>query len=306
MTSNSTIAPSGSARVRVTRAGHRYGYYWGTGTGRDSKTRALTRTPAIPVPSINAILPVCTLQPAPPPSTQTSCRQRISSRLTASQTTRLAHPASCRPDTELAPATTSLPTPSHSAVLAVSPTPRSTTPTTSLCSTLTDATSKHHPAPTRHADSPASSVHAQTTPANAGVAQMHTEDTRTKREGKDEEREEEGMILSVSRRPDSAPIFCNEDATPDTSHSRATTPPSPISTCSPSTSIVCDTTCHDISVYFDASVIRAVPPLLLLVPSTYVRVTSAFADVCWTYVLSTGGDTYCDTGYKTYSWRYSF
>ncbi|KAG1797352.1 uncharacterized protein HD556DRAFT_1440910 [Suillus plorans] len=35
-----------------------------------------------------------------------------------------------------------------------------------------------------------------------------------------------------------------------------------------------------------------VPPLLLLVPSTYVRVTSAFTDVCWTYVLSTGGDTY--------------
>ncbi|KAG1793162.1 uncharacterized protein HD556DRAFT_1443914 [Suillus plorans] len=97
------------------------------------------------------------------------------------------------------------------------------------------------PTPTRHTDSPASSVHAQTTPANAGVARMHTEDTRTKREGKEEEREEEGMILSVSRRPDSAPIFCNEDATPDTSHSRATTPPSPISTRSPSTLIVCDT-----------------------------------------------------------------
>ncbi|KAG1798822.1 uncharacterized protein HD556DRAFT_1459795 [Suillus plorans] len=37
-----------------------------------------------------------------------------------------------------------------------------------------------------------------------------------------------------------------------------------------------------------------VPPLL--VPSTYVRVTSAFADVCWTYVLSTGGDTYGTRG----------
>ncbi|KAG1794250.1 uncharacterized protein HD556DRAFT_1443200 [Suillus plorans] len=49
----------GSARVRVTRAGHGYGYYWGTGTGWDSKTRALTP---------DAILPACTLQPAPPPT----------------------------------------------------------------------------------------------------------------------------------------------------------------------------------------------------------------------------------------------
>ncbi|KAG2150339.1 uncharacterized protein EDB93DRAFT_1249908 [Suillus bovinus] len=53
--------------------------------------------------------------------------------------------------------------------------------------TLTDATSKHHPAPMQHADSPASSVHAQTTPAFAGVAQTHTEDTRMKREGQEEE-----------------------------------------------------------------------------------------------------------------------
>ncbi|KAG2132721.1 uncharacterized protein EDB93DRAFT_1255134 [Suillus bovinus] len=161
-----------------------------------------------------------------------------------------------------APATTSLPTPSHSAVLTMSFTPRSTTPTTSLCSTLMDATSKHHPAPTRHADSPASSIHAQTTPAFAGVVQTHTEDTRTKREGKEEEQEEEGRILSVSRHPDSAPIFCNEDMTPDMSHSRTTTPPSPISTRSPSTSIVRMNAQH-------APANLPVPPLLP-VPTTYV------------------------------------
>ncbi|KAG1889807.1 uncharacterized protein F5891DRAFT_1198332 [Suillus fuscotomentosus] len=150
--------------------------------------------------------------------------------------------------------------------------------------TLTDATSKHHPAPTRHTDSPASSVHAQTMPVNAGVARMHMEDTRMKREGKEEEREEEGRILSVSHHPDSAPIFCNEDATPNMSHSRATTPPSPISTRSPSTSIVHTNTQR-------APANLPAPPLLP-VPTTYVRVTSAFTDVCWTYVLSTGSDTY--------------
>jgi hypothetical protein len=166
----------------------------------------------------------------------------------------------------------------------MSPTPRLTTPTMSLCSTLTDATSKHHPAPTRHTDSPASSVHAQTMPVNAGVARMHMEDTRMKREGKEEEREEEGRILSVSHHPDSAPIFCNEDATPNMSHSRATTPPSPISTRSPSTSIVHTNTQR-------APANLPAPPLLP-VPTTYVRVTSAFTDVCWTYVLSTGSDTY--------------
>ncbi|KAG2154407.1 uncharacterized protein EDB93DRAFT_1102196 [Suillus bovinus] len=103
--------------------------------------------------------------------------------------------------------------------------------------TLMDATSKHHPAPTRHADSPASSIHAQTTPAFAGVARTHTEDTRMKREGKEEEQEEEGRILSCA--PANLPV-----------------------------------------------------PPLLPVPTTYVRVTSANADVCWTYVLSTGSDTY--------------
>ncbi|KAG1795447.1 uncharacterized protein HD556DRAFT_1442303 [Suillus plorans] len=229
----------GSARVRVTRAGHRYGYYWGTGMGRDSKTRALTRTPAIPVPSINTILPTCTLQPAPPPSTQTSCRQRISSRFSR-QNSKV--PCSFGIRTYHIPDDTTGPPCKLPA--------RRRTRTRHHIATNTFAfggtrriphATKHHPAPTRRADLPASSVHAQTTPANAGVARTHMEDTRMKRGGKEEEREEEGRILSVSRHPDSAPIFCNEDATPDMSHSRTTTPPSPISTCSPSTLIVCDT-----------------------------------------------------------------
>ncbi|KAG1798577.1 uncharacterized protein HD556DRAFT_1306028 [Suillus plorans] len=219
----------GSARVRVTRAGHRYGYYWGMGTGWDSKTRALTRTPAIPVPSINAILPACTLQPAPPPSTQTSCRQHISScflrrnskvpRSFGIRTYRIPDdttgppcklPARCRTRTRHHIATNTF---AFSGTCRI---PHATFDNTHYVA-VQHADGCHQQAP--------SSTY--TTPVNAGVARMHTEDTRTKREGKEEEREEEGMILS--------------DATPDTSHSRATTPPSPISTRSPSTSIVCDT-----------------------------------------------------------------
>ncbi|KAG2081564.1 uncharacterized protein F5147DRAFT_783651 [Suillus discolor] len=225
--------------------------------------------PAIPVPSINAILPV--------------------------------H-ATTGTTTKHSPANTPPPASSRSAALAAPPMPILPAPVLTPLSTSTDALSQQPPppftcsstpappppslaapfqqqqpppsrtppaAPTSCYQPPASSVCAQSMPANAGMARTHTEDTRTRKEGKEKEvRRKRGGTRGGRK---------DLDATPDTSHSHATTPPSPILTRSPSTSIVHDTTCHDISVYFDASVIRAVPPLLL-VPSTYVRVTSAFAD----------------------------
>ncbi|KAG1799351.1 uncharacterized protein HD556DRAFT_1305577 [Suillus plorans] len=235
-------AASGSARVRVTRAGHGYGYYWGTVIA-------------------DAILPACTLQPAPPPTPAPNAPSQVhqlhvhsararnaSTSVDAMQThaddtrrrkdkrieegrrdgiemkeergTRgdetlgtlkqqqrrhMCHVASaylCAPSTRT---TTSFHANAtihdanatiHDAdatILDANATIHDTNTTIHDTNTTIPSTT---PTPTQHTDSPASSVHAQTTPANAGVARMHTEDTRTKREGKEAEREEEGMILS--------------------------------------------------------------------------------------------------------------
>ncbi|KAG1893594.1 uncharacterized protein F5891DRAFT_1196220 [Suillus fuscotomentosus] len=136
----------------------------------------------------------------------------------------------------VAPATKPPPATSHSAALAATSTPSPTTHGSMPPFMPADACNQHQPAPSmRHADSPVSSVRAQSMPANAGVARMHTENTKAKREGGEKEREEEGNILSVSRRLDCTPIPCNKDATPDTPCTRATTTPSSILTSSPST-----------------------------------------------------------------------
>ncbi|KAG2090118.1 uncharacterized protein F5147DRAFT_787403 [Suillus discolor] len=140
-------------------------------------------------------------------------------------------------------------------------------------------------APTSCYQPPASSVCAQSTPANAGVARTHMEDTRTRKEGKEKE---------VRRKRGGTRGGRKDLVRCDARHvtlSRHHTTISHFDTLTFDFDCTRHTTCHDISIYFDVSVIHAVPPLLL-VPSTYVQVTSAFTDVCWTYVLSTGGDTY--------------
>ncbi|KAG2083122.1 uncharacterized protein F5147DRAFT_783024 [Suillus discolor] len=151
---------------------------------------------------------------------------------------------------ELAPPST----PPHSAVLNASTMPMLPAPIPTTSTTLTDVPNQHSPAPMRSTahttlappppslaapfphqqspspsrtlstaptscyQSPASSVHAQTMPANAGVARMHMEDTKAKGVGEEWEEEDEERDVSVSPHFDNATTSSNNDV------ARATSP----------------------------------------------------------------------------------